>query len=437
MASSQDRPCTPTTGQPAPPSELSVEWWPIERPIPYGKNPRVCPQSAIAKVAASLEQFGFRQAIVVDAQGVVVVGHTRLLAARQLGLKQVPVHIAADLSPAQARAYRIADNRTNQESSWDLELLSGEIGELASLDYDIDVLGFAADELAAFQVEPTLGLTDPDEVPEPPGEPLTQPGDLWLLGRHRLLCGDATCATDVARLMNGARACLMATDPPYGVGYDGGNHPQTWGPNGRRITAEEKTKHWDSYADVGELARFYEDYLRIALEVALGERPFVYQWLGVMRLPVVVAAWEQVGLLPHQLLIWAKSRSVLSRCDYQWNYEGCLYGWRRGRRPPSARRPPAGSAALWAIDSRIEDGSAGLHPTMKPVEVVRRPIEYHTKVTELLYEPFSGSGTAIIAAEMSGRSCYALERSPVFVDVAVRRWERFSGRQAVRCGALD
>jgi DNA modification methylase len=437
MASSQGRPRARTANKPKPASELSVELWPIERPIPYGKNPRVCPQSAIAKVAASLTQFGFRQAIVVDAHGVVVVGHTRLAAAKQLGLTQVPVHIAADLSPAQARAYRIADNRTNQESSWDLDLLSGEIGELASLDYDIDVLGFETDELDALTCQPTAGLVDPDEVPEVPAEPVSRPGDLWLLGRHRLLCGDATCAADVGRVMNGARACLMATDPPYGVGYTGGNHPQTWAKGGRRISSQEKTKHWDSYADVAELARFYEDYLRLALDVALAERPFVYQWLGVMRLPVVVAAWEAVGLLPHQLLIWAKSRSVLSRCDYQWNYEGCMYGWRRGQRPPSARRPPAGSAALWAIDSRIEDGAAGIHPTMKPVEVVRRPIEYHTKIAELLYEPFCGSGTAIIAAEMSGRSCYALERSPAFVDVAVARWERFSGTRAVRDGALD
>jgi DNA modification methylase len=229
----------------------------------------------------------------------------------------------------------------------------------------------------------------------------------------------------------------MATDPPYLVDYDGGNHPQTWDKIGRRISSEEKTRHWDDYHDQASSVAFYEAYLRAALDNALSERPFVYQWLAVMRLPIVVAAWERVGLLPHQLLIWAKSRSVLTRCDYQWNYEGCMYGWRHGKRPPSSRRPPAGSAALWTIDSKIEDGAAGLHPTMKPVEVIRRPIEYHTKPAELIYEPFCGSGTALIAAEMSGRTCYAIEQSAQFVDVAVARWERFTGKTAVRDGALD
>ena len=164
---------------------LAIELWPIERPIPYAKNPRTCPQSAIAKVVASLEQFGFRQAIVVDANDVVVVGHTRLLAAKQLGLKQVPVHVAADLSPAQAAAYRIADNRTNEETSWDADLLSVEIAQLASLDYDIDVLGFEANELAELLAQPTVGLVDPDAVPSVPVEPITLPGDLWHLGNHR------------------------------------------------------------------------------------------------------------------------------------------------------------------------------------------------------------------------------------------------------------
>jgi DNA modification methylase len=415
---------------------LTVELWPIERPIPYDNNPRRCPQSAIDKVAASLREFGFRQAIVVDSEAVVVVGHTRLLAAKRLGMKQVPVHVAADLSPAQARAYRIADNRTNEETAWESDLLSVEIAELAVLDYEIDVLGFDGQELAELLAQPTLGLTDPDEVPEPPVEPITQAGDLWILGEHRLLCGDATVAADVARVMNGARATLMATDPPYLVGYDGGNHPQTWSKTGRRISSEEKTRHWDAYRDQESSVAFYEQFLRTALEVALSERPFVYEWLGVMRLPVVVTAWEHVGLLPHQLLIWAKSRSVLTRCDYQWNYEGCMYGWRRGQRPLVGRRPPAGAAALWRIDSAIEDGAAGIHPTMKPVEVVRRPIEYHTKPGEVIFEPFCGSGTAIVAAEMTGRSCRALEISPAFCDVAVQRWERFTGRKAVRDGAL-
>ena len=271
-----------------------------------------------------------------------------------------------------------------------------------------------------------------EAIPEPPVEPRTRPGDLWLLGDHRLLCGDATKSADVKRLMNGQRATLMATDPPYLVDYDGGNHPQTWGKDGRKISSEDKTRHWDFYVDPDLALSFYVNYLEVALAEALAERAPVYQWFGVMRAPLVFAAWQQVGLLTHQVIIWAKSRSVLTRCDYQWNYEGCLYGWRAGKRPPARRRPPASAAALWQIDSVIEDGQSGLHPTMKPLECMRRPISYHTLPGEICYEPFAGSGTTLIAAELERRRCYCLEISAAFCDVIVARYERLTGTEAVR-----
>jgi DNA modification methylase len=420
------------------PGDLKVEWWPIERPIPYSKNPRVCPQSAIDKVAASIEQFSFRQAIVVDSDDTVVVGHTRLLAAKQLGLKQVPVHVAADLSPAQAAAYRIADNRTNEETSWDTELLSVEISKLCSLDYDIDVLGFAADELTELLAQPTIGLVDPDEVPSVPQEPISRPGDLWHLGNHTLLCGDSTSPTDVARLMAGERASLMATDPPYLVNYDGGNHPPTWANGGKQPGAapDSATKHWDSYVDHDTAVAFYEQYLNAAVEYALTTTPVIYMCFGMMRAPLVFEAWGQAGLLLHQVLVWNKSRVVLSRSDYCWNYEPIAYGWIKGARPRTPRRPPANAKAVWEISSAILDGPQE-HPTCKPVELVTRPIDYHTKPGELIYEPFSGSGTAIIAAEIAGRRCFALEISPAYCDVTVKRWEAFSGKTAARNGTLD
>ena len=232
----------------APAGGHRVTLWPIDKLTPYPDNPRHCPPEAIAKVATSIKQFGFRQAIVVDAEGIVVVGHTRLLAAQQLGMKTVPVHVAADLSPAQARAYRIVDNRTNEETAWNADLLSVEIAALVSLDYDIDVLGFESDELAELLAQPTVGLVDPDEVPEIPVEPVTRHGDKWRLGNHVLLCGDSTKPTDVARLMDGARATLMATDPPYLVDYNGGNHPPTAANGGKRAGAapDAGTKHWDA-----------------------------------------------------------------------------------------------------------------------------------------------------------------------------------------------
>jgi DNA modification methylase len=176
---------------------------------------------------------------------------------------------------------------------------------------------------------------------------------------------------------------------------------------------------------------FYELFLAAALSEALSERPLLYQWFGMMRVEVVLEAWKANGLLAHQVIIWHKSRSVLTRCDFMWDYEPCLYGWIEGMRPPSELRPPADATAVWEVSSAIEDGASGIHPTQKAVELIRRPIGWHTRPGELIYEPFSGSGTAIIAAEMSGRRCYAIELSPAFCDVAVARWERFSGQTAV------
>jgi DNA modification methylase len=406
---------------------LSVEWWPTERPTPYARNPRVAPEEAIAKVAASLTEYGWRQPIVVDFQGVIIAGHTRLLAAKRLGLPQVPIHVATDLSPQQVKAYRLADNRTAEESSWDLELLPLEITELADLGYDLRVLGFDPDELAKLTFTPSEGLTDPDEVPEAPAEAITKPGELIILGDHRLLCGDATSAVDVARLMDGRRAALMATDPPYLVDYDGGHHPDTYANGGKWGRAT--SKGWDAYHDPASATAFYTDYLRVAVECALSDDPAIYQWHAMMRADLVFAAWHAAGLLPHQVLIWAKSRAVLTYCDYLYDYEPCLYGWIKGHQP--RRRPPNDARALWQIDSKIADGE-DRHPTIKPVECFRRPIVYHTVPGEIAYEPFAGSGTALIAAQELGRTCYALELEPVFCDVIVSRWERFTGRQALR-----
>jgi DNA modification methylase len=412
---------------------LLIEWWPIERPIPYGSNPRSVPESAIEKVAASLQEFGWRQPIVVDTGGVIIVGHTRLLAARRLGLAQVPIHVARDLTAAQAKSYRLMDNRSAQETSWDPELLPIELEALLSMQVDPALTGFSNEEIAALLSKPTEGLTDPDEIPEVPEEPISKPGDQWILGNHRLLCGDSTKAEDVIMVMDGKRASLMATDPPYLVGYDGGNHPQTWGKDGEPITSEEKTRHWDSYIDREHAVGLYRDFLCAAIEHALIERPLIYQWFGMMRIEVVLEAWRANGLLPHQVIIWHKSRPVLARCDFMWDFEPALYGWLQGKRPEPELRPPANARCVWDIDQRegVEEGLGSVHPTIKPVELIRRPIEWHTKPGGLLYEPFSGSGTAIIAAEMTGRVCYALELSPAFVDVAVSRWENFTGKKAV------
>ena len=411
---------------------LSVEWWPTTKPTPYARNARQCPEQAIAKVAGSIHEFGFKNPILVDGEGTIIAGHTRLLAAQRLDLAEVPVIICADLSPAKVKALRLADNRTAQETSWDDELLAIELEELLGLEIDLELTGFDEEEIAALLAEPTEGLTDEDTPCDLPEIPASRTGDLWLLGKHRLLCGDSTNADEVQRLMAGKRATLMATDPPYLVDYDGGNHPQTWANGGKKPGAEKDagTKHWDAYTDHDSSVTFYRDFLSIALEVALSPRPVVYQWFGMMKVDIVLEAWREVGLLPHQVLIWKKSRHVLTRCDFMWDYEPMMYGWLQGERPGSLIRPPANATAVWEIESKIEDSPGNLHPTMKPVELIRRPILYHTKPGGLIYEPFSGSGTAIIAAENTGRTCCAMEQSPAFVDAAVARWEAYTGEAA-------
>ena len=277
----------------------------------------------------------------------------------------------------------------------------------------------------------TTGLVDPDAAPKLPERATSRPGDLWVLGEHRLLCGDATEAAAVQRLMAGERAVLMATDPPYLVDYDGGNHPQSWRKDGERSDPATQTKHWDGYVDQQSATEFYGAYLRSALAEALDDRPTIYQFFGMMRFETVLAAWRENGLLAHQVVIWHKSRVVLGRSWYMYDYEPCLVGWVAGRQPVPERRPPANAAAVWQVAS-TEGNEAVIasHPTVKAVELIRRPIAYHTQAGELLYEPFAGSGTAIVACEMTGRRCYAVELAPQFVDQAVLRWQAFSGKQA-------
>lgn len=336
------------TGQAGQHDTLAIEPWPVERPIPYERNPRVVPKAAIEKVAASIASFGFRQPIVVDGAGVVIVGHTRLAAARKLGLTTVPVHVARGLSPAQVKAYRLADNRSAQESDWDVDLLGIELQDLADLGLELDLTGFDSDELAVY-LGPQAGLTDPDFVPAAAAQGRCEVGDLWGLGDHRLLCGDATDGACVTRLMAGVRASAMVTDPPYLVNYDGGNHPPTKANGGKRpgAPADAGTRHWDSYVDHAAGVQFYEAFLTAARDCALTTRPAIYSFFGMMRAPLVFEAWERAGLLLHQVLVWQKSRIVLSRSDYSWDYEPLAYGWVKGVRPLAARRPPAGTPALW------------------------------------------------------------------------------------------
>jgi DNA modification methylase len=404
---------------------MPVVNWPIDKPRPYPHNPRRISDLAIAKVAASIREFGFRQPIVVDGDGVVIAGHTRLAAASSLGLASVPVHVAADLTPAMARAYRLADNRSGEEAEWDNELLRVEMAALAGLDIDLSLTAFDPDEIAGLSGH--QGLVDPDEVPEAPSEPITQPGDVWQLGPHRLVCGDATNADDVARVLGGVQPHLMVTDPPYGVEYNadwrnnrfrgaGGPHPR------RALRAAGSPIAGRA---IGPISNDHQADWREAWWLFPGD--VAYVWHAGLRARQVIESLEAASFKLRAQIIWSKGRFVISRGDYHFQHEACWYAVRNKAHWQGDRS----QTTIWQIDHQKSETG---HSAQKPVECMKRPIENNSSPGQAVYDPFVGSGTTIIAAEMIGRACHALEIAPAYCDVTVERWQNFTGRKAERVG---
>ena len=384
---------------------------PVERLVPYARNPRNN-SAAIDAVKASIVEFGFRQPIVVDEKMVVIVGHTRLEAAKELGLESVPVHVAEGLTPAQARAYRLMDNRSHENAEWDEELLKLDFGDLKLDDFDLDLTGFDADQLSALLAETSIdGLTDEDAVPESPAEPVTRKGDLWVLRNHRLLCGDATVATDVERLLGKVKPLLMVTDPPYGVDYD---------PNWRNKAGASSTKRTGKVLN-DDRADWHEAWTLFPGDVA-------YVWHGALHAATFAESLELSGFDVRAQIIWAKDRLVLSRGDYHWQHEPCWYAVKQtGKGHWAGDRK---QTTLWQITAKDQDVDT-VHGTQKPVECMRRPMLNNSSPGQAVYEPFMGSGTPLIAAETTGRICCGIELDPVYVDVAVERWQQFTGEPAV------
>lgn len=392
---------------------LSVLDLPIDRVVPYARNPRKN-GAAVAKVAASIREFGFRQPIVTDESLTVIAGHTRLEAARSLGLAVVPVHVATGLTPAQTKAYRLADNRSAQEAEWDFDLLAGELGELKGLDFDLGLTGFDADEVERLLAPPS-GLLDgvgPDEVPEPPVEPITKPGDLIVLGRHRLVCGDSTRADVVELALGGGSPALMVTDPPYGVEYD---------PNWRNEADRANGKPYGARA-VGLVTN--DDRIDWREAFALFRGDVVYCWHACWHASSTQVSLEECDFELRAQIIWAKPQMRISRGHYHWKHEPCWYAVRKGSTADwiGDRK----QTTVWEMDHRKSDTG---HGTQKPVEAMRRPLQNHGGD---VYDPFLGSGTTLIAAEMMGRTCYGVEISPAYCDVIVARWEKATGQKAVR-----
>ena len=407
---------------------LLIEHVHIESLCPDPANPRRISDAELEALTRSVREYGFVAPVIARCEDrTVIAGHQRLIAARKLGLKEVPV-IFLDLTQEQARLLNVALNKIS--GSFDQELLARLLADLQAVpEVDLTLTGFDGDEIAkllrsldirdkhdrieTFDVEAALAQPPPTR---------TTLHDLWHLGPHRVLCGDSTDPGHVARLLGDTQPTLMATDPPYLVNYQGGHHPQS-----HHNHPSTKDKSWDTYEDPEASVEFYVKFLSAAL-AHLADHVAVYQWHASKRQALVEQAWTQAGLLVHQQIVWAKARGVLTHSHYLWSHEPCFYGWVEGQ--PPTKKPPSGERTVWEIDQRGEN--LGAHPTQKPTELFMRPIEYHTEPGDVVYEPFLGSGTQVIAAERSARVCYAIEQEPQYVDVAIARWESFTGEQAVK-----
>ena len=428
-----------------------IEHWPLSRLTPYARNPRTHSDAQVAQIAASVAEFGFLNPILVDTNAGIIAGHGRLLAARQLQLEQVPVIVLDHLTETQKRAFILADNRLTENGGWDEEALSLELQELSEADFDLDLTGFSPGEIDAL-------LAIPDEerangAPPVPENPVSRVGDLWLCGKHRVLCGDATKPEDVARLLGDCKPILMVTDPPYRIeldsewrdraGLNGGDfgskrtkaskaraaadpqyHAEPSYMKHRTEGHTETTISGDTKADWSEAFELVP-----SLQIA-------YVWHASRFTREVLDGLLRIGFVHHQQIIWDKGRTVLTRTLYWFQHEPCWFV----RKPKAPWYGKAGeNATIWAAPSPKfimggSDEDKFDHPTQKPVELMRRPILNHTKRGELVYEPFLGSGTTLAAAELTERVCLGIELDPKYVDVVIQRWETLSGKKATLDG---
>ena len=485
-------------------SGLVCEIWAIEKVRPYENNPRLN-EGAVAAVAQSIKTFGLRKPIVVDKSGVIICGHTTRLAALELGLKEVSVHVARDLSPEKVKAYRIADNKTGELAEWDWDKLTAELLELKADDVDLTSLGFDADELATLVNELREGLVDPDEVPALPDKARTKPGDVYILGDHRLLCGDSSKRADVDRLLGGRKVQLVNTDPPYNVkvesrtnnaiaaGLSSGaatNHQKADAArNGRPKPTDKKLRAKDrplmnDFVDDAEFDRLLTAWFE-NLAYALDPGRGFYVWGGFSNCANYPAPLAKAGLYFSQAIIWVKNQPVMTRKDFFTAHEWCFYGWREGKAHEFFGKP--GFADVWYVSrssggtcdigrglrieaadgSRIDvmppnddrklrqlslpldgvavtmlnaptdvwhvkkvPGQKMVHLTEKPVELAIKAINFSSRPGERVLDFFGGSGSTLIACEQTGRHALLMELDPLYCDVIVERWEKFTGKKA-------
>jgi len=396
--------------------DIELHHWPVGKLIPYGRNPRKN-DHAIEQMAGAIQEFGFRIPIIAKSSGEVVDGHLRLKAALHLGLETVPVVLADDLTPMQIKAFRILANRSATWADWDEDLLRLELEELQLDDFDLSHTGFDDDEIAellAGEETTTEGNTDEDAAPDVPVTPVSKPGDVWIMGQHRLLCGDSTDAASYDTLLGNERVAMIFQDPPYNVDYAN--------------TAKDKLRGTNRPILNDNLGDGFQDFLLAAFKPALARcNGAVYVAMSSSELDTLQSAFRAAGGKWSTFIIWAKNTFTLGRSDYQRQYEPILYGW-----PEGATRHWCGDrdqGDVWHFNKpRVND----LHPTMKPVELVERAIRNSSRPGDVVLDPFGGSGTTLIAAEKSGRQARLIELDPKYVDVIVRRWQSYARSQAVR-----
>lgn len=378
--------------------------------IPYARNSRTHSDAQVAQIAASIKEWGFTTPILIDIDGQVIAGHGRLMAAQKLGLDEVPTMTAVGWTDAQKKAYVIADNKLALNAGWDDAMLAIEMGDLQAAGFDLGLTGFGQDELAALFPQESEGLTDDDAVPEVPAVPITVDGDVWVLGRHRLMCGDSTSIDAVERLCDGQLVDMWLTDPPYNVAYEG-------------KTKDALTIKNDKMAD--DSFRLFLRDAYIAANAVMKAGAVFYIWHADSEGYNFRGAAKDAGWTVRQCLIWKKQTMVMGRQDYHWKHEPCLYGWKDG------------AAHLWATDRKQttvlefdRPSRNAEHPTMKPVELFEYQMLNNTKGSDLVLDSFGGSGTTAIACEKHGRNARLMELDPKYCDVIIKRWQDFTGQQA-------
>ena len=395
--------------------QLQLEQWPLSRLIAYARNPRKN-DHAVEQMAGVIREFGFRIPIIAMSTGDVVDGHLRLKAAQHLGLETVPVLLADDLTPAQIKAFRLLANRSATWADWDDELLGLELAELQDSGFDLALTGFTEDEWDKLISgdEGTEGLTDEDAIPEVTEDPVSQPGDVWLLGEHKILCGDATKVEDYKALLGDELADMTVTDPPYNVNYAN--------------TAKDKMRGTNRPILNDNMGDGFAGFLLLACQNILDvTKGAVYIAMSSSELDTLQSAFRAAGGKWSTFIIWAKNTFTMGRADYQRQYEPILYGWKDGAQHYWCGARDQGD--VWQIKKPHKND---LHPTMKPVELMERAVRNSSKTRDIVLDPFGGSGTTLIACEKSGRRARLIELDPKYVDVIVKRWQDFTGKEAQR-----